>query len=164
MMKTVVAAAAVILPIVLAAPALAEPTPIVPVPPAASVDEAVASGPLGSTFDVRTGGDMAVTVRPSDAAVPPRADGQSVLVYEVAAEQTGGQPFFLPTLDMRMVMQDGAKVYPLTGVSGEYPSGFIAPGQPRSGLVAFGVNAGQVPKEVVFATADDVVQGAWRVG
>lgn len=164
MKKTVVAAAAVLLPIVFASPALAEPTPIAPVPPAAAVDEAVASGPLGSTFDVRTGGEMAVTVHPSDAAVAPRADGQSVLVYDVAAEQTAGQPYFLPTLDMRMIMQDGAKVYPLTGVAGEYPSGFIAPGQPRSGLVAFGVNPGQIPKEVVFATADDVVQGAWRVG
>ncbi|MEU1980635.1 hypothetical protein [Nocardia sp. NPDC019395] len=163
MKKTVVTAAAVVLPLVFAAPAFAEPTPVEPGPPAAALAEPAASGPLGTTFPIRTGGDMAITLRPADAAVAPRAEGQSVLVYEVSAEQTAGMPYFLPTLDLRMVTKNGDTVYPLTDVPGEYPGGFIEPGQPRRGLVAFGVTDQQVPEEIVFATDDAFVQGAWTV-
>ncbi|MFI5717249.1 hypothetical protein [Nocardia sp. NPDC051750] len=163
MKKTLVTAAAVVLPLVFATPAIAEPTPVEPGPPAAVLAEPAAAGPLGTTFPIRTGGDMAITVRPSDAEVAPRADGQSVLVFEVGAEQTAGMPYFLPTLDLRMVTTNGDMVYPLTDVPGEYPAGFIEPGKPRSGLVAFGLTDGQVPKEIVFATNDDFVQSAWTL-
>ncbi|WP_328396712.1 hypothetical protein [Nocardia sp. NBC_00416] len=163
MKKLALTAAAVAVPLLFASSAVAEPTPVIPAPPAVVADESIPSGPLGTTFQIRTGGDMAVTVRTTDAAVPPRADGQSVLVYEVAAEQTAGMPYFLPTLDLQMVTADGATVYPLTDVPGEYPSGFLEPGQPRNGLVAFGISDQQAPREIIFSTSDQFVQSSWTL-
>lgn len=163
MNKTIVTAAAVVLPLVFAGPAVSEPTPVEPGPPAAILAEPAATGPVGTTFPIRTGGDMAVTVRASDAEVAPRTAGNSVLVFEVGAEQTAGKPYFLPTVDLRLVTTDGDMVYPLTNVPGEYPGGFIEPGQPRSGLVAFELTERQQPKEIVFATNDAFVQGAWTL-
>lgn len=163
MKKTVVAAVAVVLPLVFAGAAVSEPVPAEPGPPAAVLAEPVASGPLGTTFPVRTGGHMEVTIRPVAAEIAPRAEGQSVVAYEVSAEQTAGQPYFLPTVDLRLVTTNGAMVYPLTGVPGEYPGGFLEPGQPRTGLIAFGLTEGQQPKEIVFATNDEHVQGAWTL-
>ena len=163
MKKIVVTAAAVFLPLVFAGSAVSEPTPVEPGPPAAVLAEPVASGPLGTTFPIRTGGDMAVTVHPSEAEVAPRAEGGSVLVFDVSAEQTAGKPYFLPTLDLRLITTNGDMVYPLTGVPGEYPGGFVEPEQPRNGLVAFELTEQQQPEEIVFATNDDFVQGAWTL-
>ncbi len=106
---------------------------------------------------------MSITVDPADAVVEPRADGQRVLVYDVTAEQTAGNPYFLPTLDLRMVTADGTTVYPLTDVPGEYPAGFLEPGQPRHGLVAFGIDHQQTPDRIIFATSDYFVQSSWTL-
>ncbi|WP_280399570.1 hypothetical protein [Nocardia carnea] len=163
MKKTVVAAVAVVLPLVFAGAAVSEPTPAEPGPPAAVLAEPVASGPLGTTFPIRTGGHMKVTVRPAAADVAPRVEGGSVAVYELSAEQTAGRPYFLPTVDLRLVTTNGDMVYPLTGVPGEYPGGFLEPGQPRTGLLAFGLTADQQPEQIVFATNDNHVQGAWTL-
>ncbi|MFI1460105.1 hypothetical protein [Nocardia carnea] len=163
MKKIVVTAAAVVLPLVFAGPAVSEPTPVEPGPPAAVLAEPAATGPLGTAFPIRTGGDMTVTVHPSEAEVAPRAADGSVLVFDVSAEQTAGKPYFLPTLDLRLITTNGDMVYPLTGVPGEYPGGFVEPEQPRSGLVAFELTGEQQPKEIVFATNDDFVQGAWTL-
>lgn len=157
------AAAAVVLPLFSVTAAVAEPVPVVPEPAPVVTDDSVPTGPLGTTFPVRTGGDMAVTVRPADTEIEPRAEGQRVLVYDVAAEQTAGNPYFLPTLDLRMVTADGATVYPLTDVPGEYPSGFLEPGQPRHGLVAFGIGAEQDPAKILFATSDYFIQSSWTL-
>ncbi len=163
MKKIVVTAAAVVLPLVFAGPAGSEPPPMEPGPPAAVLAEPAASGQLGTTFPIRTGGDMAITVRSSEAEVEPRTADGSVLVFEVSAEQTAGKPYFLPTVDLRLITTNGDMVYPLTGVPGEYPGGFVEPEQPRSGLVAFELTGEQQPKEIVFATNDDFVQGAWTL-
>ncbi|NKY32470.1 hypothetical protein HGA13_05185 [Nocardia speluncae] len=163
MKKIVVTATAVFLPLVFAGPAVSEPTPVEPGPPAAVLAEPVASGPLGTTFPIRTGGDMAVTVHPSEAEVAPRTERGSVLVFDVSAEQTAGKPYFLPTLDLRLITTNGDMVYPLAGVPGEYPGGFVEPEQPRNGLVAFELTEQQQPEEIVFATNDDFVQGAWTL-
>ncbi|MBF6348394.1 MULTISPECIES: hypothetical protein [Nocardia] len=163
MKKIVVTAAAVVLPLVFAGPAVSEPTPAEPGPPAAVLAEPAASGPLGTTFPIRTGGDMAITVRSSEAEVAPRTADGSVLVFEVSAEQTAGKPYFLPTVDLRLITTGGDMVYPLTNIAEAYPGGFVEPGQPRSGLVAFELSAQQQPQEIVFATNDDFVQGAWTL-
>ncbi|WP_039825186.1 hypothetical protein [Nocardia testacea] len=163
MKKTVLAAAAVVLPLVSATTAGAEPRPVIPEPPVAAEQDSVPSGPLGTTFPVHTGGDMAVTIDPADAVVEPRADGQRVLVYHVTAEQTAGNPYFLPTLDLRMVTAEGTTVYPLTDVPGEFPAGFLEPGQPRHGLVAFGIDQQQTPAQIIFATSDYFVQSSWTL-
>jgi hypothetical protein len=161
--KTVLAAAAVVLPLLSATAAGAEPVPVIPESPIAAEQDPVPSGPLGTTFPVRTGGDMAVTIAPADAVVEPRADGRRVLVYDLTAEQTAGSPYFLPTLDLRMVTTDGTTVYPLTDVPGEYPAGFLEPGQPRHGLVAFGIDQQQTPDRIIFATSDYFVQSSWTL-
>ncbi|WP_327150830.1 hypothetical protein [Nocardia sp. NBC_01329] len=163
MKKTVMAAAAVVLPLFSVTAAVAEPVPVLPGPPSAVAEDPVPAGPLGTTFPVRTGGDMAVTVRPAETEVAPRADGQQVLVYDVAAEQTAGNPYFLPTLDLRMVTADGTTVYPLTDVPGAYPSGFLEPGRPRHGLVAFGIDNQQTAAKILFATSDYFIQSSWTL-
>lgn len=163
MKRTLATACAIVLPALVAFPAAApaEPTPL---PPAAVASEgALASGPLGTTIQVYSGGDMAVTVRGTDATVPPRTDGRRTLVYELTAEQRAGTPYLLPTLDLRLVTADGDVIYPLTEVPGECPSGFVEPGRPHTGLLAFGIPDDQRPQEIVFATADDVVHGAWTL-
>lgn len=161
--KTVMAAAAVVLPLFSTTAAVAEPVPVLPGPASVLAQDPVPAGPLGTTFPVRTGGDMAVTIRPAETAVVPRADGQQVLVYDVTAEQTAGNPYFLPTLDLRMVTADGTTVYALTDVPGEYPAGFLEPGQPRHGLVAFGIGTQQTPAKILFATSDYFVQSSWTL-
>ncbi|MGW1738502.1 hypothetical protein ACWCPQ_06775 [Nocardia sp. NPDC001965] len=163
MKKTLMAAAAVVLPLFSATAAVAEPVPSIPGPPAADATDPVPAGPLGTTFPVRTGGDMAVTVRPADIDIEPRADGRQVLVYDVTAEQTAGNPYFLPTLDLRMITTDGATVYPLTDIPGAYPSGFLEPGRARHGLVAFGIGDQQAPQQILFATSDYFIQSSWTL-
>lgn len=165
MKKTIVAALTFTLMAFLANQADAQPAPAEPAPPAApaAVDPTVRSGPLGTAIQVSNNGDMAVVVRPSDTAVPPREADDTVLVHEVTIEQMAGNPSLSPDLDMYLITADGEMIAPLEEVPGGLAAGPLEPGETRTGLVAFELQPNQAPKEIVYAPVEDDIQGTWTL-
>lgn len=160
-MKKLITAFAIALPALSGAPAVAAPD-AEPPPTQAEVlaEQPTEAVPLGTRIQVQSMGDMAVTVRASDQAMPPRMDDAQVLVYDVEVEALG-ETAAISEYDLNMATTGGENLGALSDIPGGLEFGLLDPGETRRGLVAFDLPDGQEPVTIVFATSNGYIQGTW---